>query len=74
MAKEPVTNAYKLPDWTDQFDDCEVCESCEQLTKISLSERLSSSITMLFTHGIITSAERDKARKRLNIIKVSDYD
>lgn len=72
MGIEPVTDAYKLHDWTDQWDDCDVCETCEQLTKVSLRERLSSSITVLYTYGMITTAERDKARKRLYRLKEDD--
>lgn len=61
-----------MTDWIEQWDDCDVCECCEQLTNTSLIDRMDLAITLLYMNGVLTEAERNKTRKRLNKLKQKD--
>lgn len=53
-------------DWTDRLDNCDVCEVCGNLVGAGrLGNRISHAITLLYTHGLLNAAQRDKARSHL---------
>jgi hypothetical protein len=49
------------------METCAICGAlpCDQAAN-NRQDRLSSAITLLFTHGIISGSERDSARRRLS--------